>query len=203
MSILDKLMGREEAPAPARPATGTTDEQAVARYQYMLRTAPPESIEQAHEEAFARLTPEQRQIALQKLSENAPPEERPQGDDPQSLARAATRAEIRQPGALGNAFGGGGGMGLGGIIGGSLLGSLAGIFIGSSIAHSFFSNPAHAQGYNEFAGQNGVDANGGVANGTEVANDAQAAEPDPMGDPADSVDTGSDFGGMDDLGVDF
>ena len=37
-----------------------TDEQALARYRYMLATAPPEEIERAHEEAFASLTPEQR-----------------------------------------------------------------------------------------------------------------------------------------------
>ena len=33
-----------------------TDEQAVERYRYMLRTAPPDTIEQAHEEAFSRLS---------------------------------------------------------------------------------------------------------------------------------------------------
>ena len=34
----------------------------------MLRTAPPETVEQAHEEAFAKLTPEQRQQVLSGLS---------------------------------------------------------------------------------------------------------------------------------------
>ena len=38
----------------------SADEQAIARYRYMLKTAPPETIEQAHAEAFAQLTPEQR-----------------------------------------------------------------------------------------------------------------------------------------------
>lgn len=49
------LFGRRESdPAPAQ----TTDEQSLERYRYMLATAPPEDIERAHEEAFARLTPE-------------------------------------------------------------------------------------------------------------------------------------------------
>ena len=38
-----------------QPAGSTADEQAIARYRYLLRTAPPEAIEQAHAEAFARL----------------------------------------------------------------------------------------------------------------------------------------------------
>jgi len=44
----------------------------VERYRYMLRTAPPETIERAHAESFAQLTPEQRQMALQELSSNVP-----------------------------------------------------------------------------------------------------------------------------------
>lgn len=49
--------------------TGTmSDEQALERYRYMLATAPPDEIERAHEEAFARLTPEQRRLALQALA---------------------------------------------------------------------------------------------------------------------------------------
>ncbi len=63
------LFGRRDPdPAP----TQTTDEQALARYGYMLATAPPEDIERAHEEAFARLTPEQRQQALQALAQHVP-----------------------------------------------------------------------------------------------------------------------------------
>ena len=34
-----------------------SDEQALQRYRYMVQTAPPEMVEQAHEEAFAKLTP--------------------------------------------------------------------------------------------------------------------------------------------------
>jgi hypothetical protein len=100
-----------------------TDEQALERYRYLVRTAPPDAIERAHEEAFAKLTPEQRRTALRDLSAAVPEHERAAGDDPASLARMATRAEVNRPGTVERAFGGGGGM-LGGM-GGTLLGSFA------------------------------------------------------------------------------
>lgn len=163
MGFLDRLFGRggaseERRPAPARrgfdqPASSSPDEQALERYRYMLRTAPPEAIEQAHEEAFAKLTPAQRAQALQELSRAVPDHERVDGsrDDPRTLARMATRAELRQPGTIERAFGGvggmGGGIGFGGILAGSLLGSVAGSFIGTAVAQQFFDNdPGYAEG---------------------------------------------------------
>ena len=78
MGILDKLLGRdEEAQSARRPAVApSADEQAIARYRYMLQTAPPHTIEQAHAEAFAKLTPEQRTLLLQQLSAEMPDAER-------------------------------------------------------------------------------------------------------------------------------
>ena len=125
--------GYDQAPQPGAPAPGQTgqvgqpgqtaqsteDQQAIERYRYLLRTAPPEKVEQAHAEAFAKLTPEQRQQVLTGLSQSG---ETPAGDDPQSLARAATRAEMRQPGFMERTFGGAGagggrgGMGMGGMV---------------------------------------------------------------------------------------
>jgi hypothetical protein len=111
----------------------STDEQALERYSYMLRTAPPETIEQAHAEAFAQLTPEQRRMVLQQLSPHVPAAERASveqnGANPQALARLATRAEMRQPGTLT----------MGGVMAGSLLSSIAGAVIGSMIAREFLS----------------------------------------------------------------
>jgi hypothetical protein len=93
----------------------------------MLKTAPPETIEQAHAEAFAQLTPEQRSLLLQQLSSDLPDAERGAaamrlGDDPHSLARLATRAEVRRPGTMERALGGmaGRGTGVGGMVAGSL-----------------------------------------------------------------------------------
>lgn len=228
MGFLDKLLGREEPEQtigrqqarggqPSRVGTRqTTDEQALARYRYMLQTAPPETLEQAHEEAFAKLTPEQRRMALQQLAEATPESERAAlSDDPRSLARAATRAEMRQPGTMertmGGAGGGGmGGMGMGGLMAGSILTSIAGGFIGSAIAHSFFSNPAVAQDYaqTDAAQETGDTA---IADESDMGGDPYgdpADSGDPYGDPADAGsdfggDTGGDFGGGDFGGGDF
>ena len=88
MGFLRKLFGGDEEQEPVRQQPGgrgappqTADEQAVERYRYMLRTAPPDMIEQAHEEAFAKLTPEQRRLALDELTKAAPPEERAGASD--------------------------------------------------------------------------------------------------------------------------
>src|SRR5918999_4330626 len=146
MGFLDRLLGRSTGPesrprqdasasSPAAPGE-LTDEQALERYRYLVRTAPPDAIEQAHEEAFARLTPEQRRQALRDLSAAVPEHERTGGDDPRSLARMATRAETNRPGTVERAFGGGGSMGG---MGGTLLGSFAAAFAGSLVAQSLFS----------------------------------------------------------------
>jgi hypothetical protein len=63
MGFLDWLFGRREesrtqpaGPVPHGPGEerqlSDADEQALQRYRYMLRTALPEMIEQAHEEAL-------------------------------------------------------------------------------------------------------------------------------------------------------
>jgi hypothetical protein len=163
-----------------------TDEQALARYRYLLRTAPPEEVEQAHEEAFAQLTPEQRRQALTALAEHVPPNEL-RGDDPASLARAATRAEMRQPGTIERAWGGqaAGGFGLGSFF----LSTLAASFIGTAIAQSFFDNdPGAAE-----AADSGAAEDGGA---TEASSDGFAEGGDYAGD-------GGDFGGGDFGGGDF
>src|SRR4051794_10181446 len=102
MDMLRRLFGEDEPRSEAvrtRPGSQqmSPDEQAVARYRYLLRTAPLETIEEAHAEAFAQLTPEQRRMVLQELSSTLTPAERSAGvkydEDPSSLARLATRAE--------------------------------------------------------------------------------------------------------------
>jgi hypothetical protein len=175
------LFGRRD-PEPANAQT--TDEQALARYRYMLATAPPEDIERAHEEAFANLTPEQRQQALQALAQHVPPGEI-RGDDPASLARAATRAEIRDPGTIERAWGSGGaGFGLGSWF----LTTLAASFIGTAIAQSFFDNDPGASGDGQSAGD-----------GQESGETADAGS----ADSGDGGDFGGDFGGGDFGGGDF
>ena len=159
---------------------GNADEQALARYRYMLQSAPPEDIERAHEEAFAKLTPEQRRQALQALAQVVPPSEI-RGDDPASLARTATRAEIRQPGTIERAWGGGGpGLGT------WFLSTLAASFIGTAIAQSFFDNDPGARRRVSRPGDSGGDSAG-----------------DDYGGDVAEADTGGDFGGGDFGGGDF
>jgi hypothetical protein len=188
MGMLDKLLGRDDEPKveqrPAsRHAPQSADEQAIGRYRYMLQTAPPQTIEQAHEEAFAKLTPEQRTLLLQQLAAELPEAERSamQGmlkDDSRSLARLATRAEVRQPGTLERSFNGMGGRwgGMGGMMAGSFLASMAGVVVGSAIAQSFFDG-----------------AGTGDAVGGDMANDTAG---NAGSDVADAGDVG-DFGGGD------
>jgi hypothetical protein len=160
-----------------------TDTQAIERYRYLLRTAPPDEIERAHEEAFGQLTPEQRRQALHSLAEHVPQSEI-RGDDPASLARTATRAEMREPGTIERAWGGQAGMGFG--LGSFFLSTLAASFIGTAIAQSFFDNDA----------------------GADSAESDAAASDSGDGDIA-STDTGEfdsgggDFGGGDFGGGDF
>src|SRR6476620_1008542 len=113
----DRYARYDDAPPPRRART--PDEQAIERYRYLLRTAPPDQIEQAHTEAFEQLTPDQRQQLVAQLAAAVPAGERPTTDDPRTLARVATRAELRQPGFLERTFGGyRGGYGGGGYGGG-------------------------------------------------------------------------------------
>lgn len=180
------LFGRrsEERQAPGAGEQQLTDEQALERYRYMLSTAPPEDIERAHEEAFARLTPDQRRQALQALSQVVPPGEI-RGDDPASLARTATRAEMRQPGTIERVWGPGAGPGLGSWF----LSTLAASFIGTAIAQSFFAPDA--------AGDQGADQTG--EQGSEAGEGDTA---DYGGDAGAGADSG-DFGGGDFGGGDF
>ena len=132
MGFFDRLFGTEEQSAPQQnqrlrsAADRTDDEIAVERYRYLLRTAPPETIEQVHKEAFEKLTPEQRQQLFTDLSQNAPLGDAPRDAEPASLASSATRSELRNPGTMERSMGGGGGMGFGSMIASSLLGTVAG-----------------------------------------------------------------------------
>ena len=172
MSLFNKW-GKDNP--PDRPQSA--DEQAIARYRYMLKTAPPETIEQAHAEAFARLTPEQQRMVLQRIAESIPDSERASleqiGPNPQALARMATRAEIRQPGAMERIFGQAGGAGFGGMMAGSLLGSIAGTVLGSMIAREFFAHDSPSA--------------------SSLADTSESSREDSLTDADHDVDDGGDF----------
>ena len=185
MGFFDRLFGTESpAPRERRVSPPSSDAQALERYRYMLQTAPPETIEQAHQEAFAKLSPEQRRQVLAELARTSPANESAAiaatpVDDTRALARVATRAEIRQPGTMERTLGGAG-MGLGA----SLLSSFAMGFLGSMVASSFFS----AMGGHDAA----------MSEGDPAASDGHTEDTQ----QADYQHDGDDHGGGDDYGGD-
>ncbi|QJW35410.1 hypothetical protein [Cellulosimicrobium protaetiae] len=198
------------APQDARPtAHRTPDQVAVDRYRYLLRTAPPDQVEQAHAEAFARLTPEQRRQVLAELGEQVPASERAPSDAPQDLARMATRAEMRQPGTLERTFAGRGqgAPGFGAMVGSSLLGTIAGVVIGSAVANALFgpafADPTQPVAEDAAAEQGGEDP-GAAEGGDGGAVEAAGEDPSGGGDFGGSDFGGGDFGGgFDDFGGGF
>lgn len=119
-------------PAGSSAAGGSqADRAAIARYDYLLQTAPPERIEQINREAFSRLTADQRAQVLARMRTELPPGEQPRSADPSDLARSATRGEMLRPGSLrgllARAGGSGRGGGMGRLAGGAALGAGAGL----------------------------------------------------------------------------
>lgn len=136
MGFLDRLFGAHDDVAPATPnrRPPSEDQRAVERYRYLLRTAPPETIEQVHAEAFARLSETQRALVYEELSKGAGTGERPLSSEPATLARAATRRELRDPGSLERTLTG---PSFGSMVGSTLLGTVAGYVIGSALVSAF------------------------------------------------------------------
>lgn len=223
MGFLDRLLGRQPQQPQPRPTGGyepphlpqegglrpvgdvvaSEDARALARYRYLLRTAPPERLEQVHAEAFAQLSPSQRHQLLTQLGQDLPAGEAPRSDDPRDLARAATRAEMQRPGYLQGAFGGGG-MGMGSTLAGSMMGTIAGVVVGSAIADSLFGGYEQSPEAGEVGEQLG-----------DPGGDSGDLGSDLGGDPGGDVgggglddggfggDLGGDFGGGDFGGGDF
>jgi len=163
------------AGAPARPASpgasadtlSAHDRDAIARYDYLLRTADPDRIEQMHREAFARLTPEQRAHVRARMDADLDSHERPRSDAPEDLARTAARAEAARPGRMSGllAKAGRGGLIGAGVVGvGGLLAAVAGGAVVSAVAA-----PLLAQ-----AGEMGVDF-AGLAEGVDLTTLAEGA----------------------------
>lgn len=155
MGFLDWLFGSSPSEVTRdHPRNGvgrgapSADELALERYRYLVRTAPPETIEQVHAEAFARLSDQQRALIYEELSQGAGTGERPLSSEPATLARAGTRAEMRQAGSWervltaatdhGRTPGSpAGSAGFGSMFGASLLGTVAGYVVGSALVSAF------------------------------------------------------------------
>ena len=201
MDFFKRLLGTDEQQPPERPlqrrsrSERSPDEQAVDRYRYLLRTAPPETIEEAHAEAFSKLTPEQRRMVLGELRNSAPAAERDSAafndDSPRALARTATRAEMRDPGALERTWSrmpAPAGL-MGGGLMSTFMGVFAGVMIGNMVADAFLGDA----GYDASAAE-------GDMSGSDAGADGSFAE-DPSG--GGGFEDAGGFGGFGDFGGDF
>lgn len=149
--------GRSGGGGVASAELSGEDRRAIARYDYLVRTAEPDQLERVHREAFERLTPAQRKRLSSSMRSELPEGERPRSDAPQDLARSATRLGVLDPrrltrllgrsggsagsgrsGAIGKAALGAGAVGLGaaGAAAGGLLAVVAGGAVLSSVGGS-------------------------------------------------------------------
>jgi hypothetical protein len=125
---------RRQVPAAggARSGGGSSlsaaDRQALVKYDYLLQTAPPQQLEQVHRDAFERLTPEQREQVLARLTAESPAD-RPASSSPADLARSATRGEVARPGLMKRVLGSTGGKVGAGAAAGIGIGALGGLAV--------------------------------------------------------------------------
>ncbi len=119
------------------PYDGIRGDEALQRYHQIAPQLPPEEYELSAQEAFARMSPQERQQFAQLLSQQA----RQQGmrfqdldgdgvddrmqQDPRYLAQTMGRMQRQQPGFLEQLLGGAAGGGMGGGVGGA-IGSMMG-----------------------------------------------------------------------------
>ncbi|MFJ4039020.1 cation-transporting ATPase [Microbacterium sp. NPDC090007] len=183
--------GRYTPPTAAgRTPVSAEDRAAIARYDYLLRTADPDRVEQMHREAFSRLTPAQRAHVKERMDAEFSAHERPRSDAPDDLARTAARAEAARPGRLSQVFARAGRTGLvgAGVVGaGGLLAAVAGGAVVSAVA-----GPLLAQ-----AGQMGVDF-AGLAEGVDLEAMASGVDLESLASGVDLGAAGEWAGGAQD-----
>ena len=101
------------------PWEGISDREAVSRYQQVAPQLPADVYQQSAQEAFTRMSPQERQEFARYLQQRSQqqgvdiPDFNQDGiddryQDPQKLAQVTTRMEQQQPGILGQLLGGGG-----------------------------------------------------------------------------------------------
>lgn len=118
--------------APEPSAGSPEDRAAIARYDYLLKTAQPEQLEQVHRDAFTRLTPAQRNQVDTQLRAELPANEQPASSSPEDLARSATRGEAHNPGFLRKLFAKSATRGAAGAAAGAGIGAVAGVGLGAA-----------------------------------------------------------------------
>lgn len=134
----DRRPAPERRPATASGPVPEEDRRAIARYDYLVRTAEPDQLERVHREAFERLTPQQRTQLTASMRSELPESERPRTDAPQDLARSATRLGALDPRRLTRMLGrsGSSSTGAGTLAAGAAgaAGGLLGVVAGGAVA---------------------------------------------------------------------
>jgi hypothetical protein len=75
------------------------EDRVVRRYRHLLRTADPDELEFAHEDAFDQLSASDRRLVRERLGDELPLEREAElGESSLVLARELTRLELRRPG---------------------------------------------------------------------------------------------------------
>lgn len=76
------------------------EDQSVRQYRYLLRTAPPDALEEAHIEALNELGQAQRRLLLDAVQASLMAGAHLKADDVRSIGHLITLGERRTPGAL-------------------------------------------------------------------------------------------------------
>ncbi|MGI8406386.1 MAG: hypothetical protein ACR2OE_16775 [Thermomicrobiales bacterium] len=102
------------------PADGITTDEAVSNYQAVAGQISPQDLEDSADEAFHRLTPDERRQFAQWLKERGGDQVGDlTGDDPRRMAQVTSNLQQNQPDGLAGLLGGGG---LASMLGGGALG---------------------------------------------------------------------------------
>lgn len=110
------------------PDEGYSDDEAFQNYQQVSQHASPETMQRAAEQAFSRMSPDQREQFSQMMRQQSGGQMQNRSNDPRQMAGMVSNMHRQQPGGLGQLLGGGksdgnsGGGGLGGMLGGALGG---------------------------------------------------------------------------------
>lgn len=185
------------------PHEGYSDEEVVSRYQQVSRQLPNDVYQESAQEAFSRMSPQERMQFGQYLQQqtrqqnyNFPDLDGDGQDDryqdPGYLARATGRMHQQQPDLLGQLLGGAAGM-----LGGNSQGGNVGNVFGNPLAKGAMAGIAAMavkklmERGNANRGQYGnvrpasEDPYGDPADYGQYGNNVRPASEDPYGDPAD------------------
>jgi hypothetical protein len=158
MGLGDRFGRRPGRDARGTARTAAADRHALDRYERLLGSAPPAVVERVHAEAFERLSREQREAVLGRLTAAASAEERPADASPVALARSASRAEARRRGEVARMLGAdAAGVALSSAVGAAILGAVAAHAASSAVWAAWTDEGDEESGYGGSTGIGGFD----------------------------------------------